>query len=62
MSLGIRGGIMRVRLVTKLAISADRAVALVRTPALLVHIASPLLRFVPVQPDKFPEEWQEQSY
>jgi hypothetical protein len=53
---------MHVRLTTKLPISADAAIALVRPPALLNHIAAPLLRFTPVAPAEFPPVWQEGTY
>lgn len=53
---------MHVRLTTKLPISVDVAIALVRTPVLLNHIAAPLLRFTPVAPSAFPPFWQEGAY
>ena len=53
---------MRVRLSTKLPISAEAAFALVCMPALLNHITAPLLRFVPLEPGAFPQTWQEGAY
>jgi hypothetical protein len=53
---------MLVRRSTKLPISADDTIALVCTPALLNHVAAPLLRFVPLEPKTFPREWQDEPY
>ena len=50
---------MRVCLSTKLPIAADAAFLVLRTPALLNHVAAPLLRFVPIEPRAFPPIWQE---
>ena len=49
---------MRVRLSTKLALSAEAVITLARMPALLSHIAAPVLRFVPVEPATLPEDRQ----
>lgn len=53
---------MRVRLSTKLPMTAEETQALVATPALLGHIAAPLLRFAPVDPPVFPKVWSESRY
>lgn len=53
---------MRVTLATRLPCPADEAWAAVRRPALLEHVAWPLLRFVPLVPDRFPETWAEGDY
>jgi hypothetical protein len=53
---------LRVRLSTKLPITAEQAAALVATPALLNHIAAPLLRFVALDPPALPEVWSERRY
>jgi hypothetical protein len=53
---------LRVRLSTKLPITAGEAAALVATPALLNHIAAPLLRFVALDPSVLPEVWSERGY
>ncbi len=53
---------MRVRLSTKLPITADEAAALVATPALLNHIAAPLLRFMALDPTVLPEVRAERRY
>jgi hypothetical protein len=53
---------LRFLLSTKLPITAEEAAALVATPALLNHIAAPLLRFVPIDPPVLPEVWGERRY
>jgi hypothetical protein len=53
---------MRVLLTTKLPVSAETAFALVRMPALLRHIAAPVLVFAPLDPPAFPPVWQECAY
>lgn len=53
---------MRLRLATKLAVSAEAAAALVATPALLEHIAAPLVNFSPIDPPAFPQVWEERRY
>lgn len=53
---------MRLALETSLPIAAADAFARVRTPALLEHVAAPLLRFVPIDPPVFPPFWAESDY
>lgn len=35
---------------------------MVRKPALLMHVAAPLLKFKPLNPAKLPDEWSEGKY
>jgi hypothetical protein len=58
--MGERGMIVDVS--TTLACSLDEAIAHVRTPRLLQFVASPLVRFVPVEPSEFPDVWGEGRY
>lgn len=53
---------MRVHLSTMLPMSAADAWALVRTSALLEHVAAPLVRFRPFEPLAFPAEWAAGDY
>lgn len=53
---------MHLRLTTKLDVPAETAAALVGMPALLEHVAAPLLRFTPVDPPSFPSVWEERRY
>jgi hypothetical protein len=50
---------MRVTLSTWLPCAPDVAWDAVRRPALLEHVAAPLVRFVPIAPARFPERWDE---
>jgi hypothetical protein len=50
---------MRVRVATILDVAAERAAAAVKTPALLLHVAAPLLSFRSLEPGGFPEVWVE---
>jgi hypothetical protein len=54
--------VVRVQLSTKLPITAEEAAALVAIPALLNHIAAPLLRFVALDPPALPDVWGERRY
>lgn len=36
--------------------------AAVNQPRLLVHVAHPMIRFVPIRPKRFPESWQDGDY
>lgn len=53
---------MRMSLSITLPIPAAEAWALVRTPALLEHVAKPLVRFRPVDPPAFPTGWSAGAY
>lgn len=50
---------MRVTLTTRLPCAPDDAWDAVRRPALLAHVAAPLLRFVPLDPAPWPARWRE---
>lgn len=39
-----------------------QCLAEVQTPRLLIHVASPLVRFIPVQPNAFPATWEAKPY
>lgn len=51
-----------VELTSTLDCSADEAWRHVETSALLHHIASPLIRFVPPKQTPFPEDWSDGEY
>jgi ligand-binding SRPBCC domain-containing protein len=50
---------MRIELATRLAAPPEQVWLHVRTPRLLMHVASPLVRFVSREPGGFPETWTE---
>ena len=52
----------RIRLETRLSMSPDAARERVLTPALLRHVAAPLLVFKPLDPPAFPERWEAGDY
>jgi len=47
---------------TLLECPVDRCIAEVMTPRLLVHVARPIVTFVPVSPPVFPSRWEEKEY
>lgn len=47
---------------TTLACTPDETWSRVRTSALLLHVAAPLIRFTPKGPDPFPNIWQPGEY
>lgn len=51
-----------VTLSTTLECTADEAFARVRTSALLMHVAAPLIRFTPKGSTSFPLKWQPGEY
>lgn len=53
---------MLVRLSTLLPCSVADAAAEATTPRLLEHVASPMVRFRPIDPPSFPETWSEGTY
>ena len=53
---------MRIELETRLACRPESAWRKLMEPALLVHIASPLIRFVPIDPPALPTRWAEGRY
>jgi hypothetical protein len=53
---------MFVERTTFLLCSAERCFAEVQTPRLMQHIASPLIRFSPIEPKSLPERWEEKEY
>lgn len=53
---------MRFTLSTILACPADRVWAEVLRPRLLDYVAHPVLRFSPVDPPQFPQEWRPGEY
>ncbi len=57
-----RGPRMRFKLETQLPCSLERAIAEVKKPRLLMHVARPLLRFEPTRGTVVPEEWGEATY
>jgi hypothetical protein len=46
----------------QLPCTPQRCFAEVQTPRLLLHVASPLVRFIPVEPKSLPERWEERQY
>ncbi len=52
----------RIRLETRLRMSPEAAKERVLTPALLRHVAAPLLTFKPIDPPAFPERWTQGDY
>jgi hypothetical protein len=53
---------MRLQRTTLLACEAERLLVELRRPALLHQIAAPMLVFVPVDPDRWPEKWEPRQY
>lgn len=53
---------MQLNLATDLNMPAARATGLVRTTALLVHVAAPLQTFEPIDPPAFPIDWTTGAY
>jgi hypothetical protein len=53
---------MKLVLKTRLACTAERCFDEVKTTRLLLHIARPLLHFVPMEPTALPAEWEEREY
>ena len=53
---------MRVKISTELDCPPEMVWQMVRRPALLMHVAAPLLRFKPLDPPRLPEEWSEGRY
>lgn len=51
-----------VTLSTRLDCTADEAWERVRTAALLLHVAAPLIRFTPKEDTRFPQEWAPGEY
>lgn len=45
-----------------LACSPQQCFAEVQTPRLMLHIASPLVRFMPIEPQTLPERWEQKEY
>jgi hypothetical protein len=42
--------------------SAERCFSEVQTPRLLLYVARPVLRFVPLESTSFPERWEQREY
>jgi hypothetical protein len=42
--------------------SPEKCFAEVQTPRLMLHIASPLVQFAPIEPKSLPEQWEEKEY
>ncbi|MDX2005514.1 MAG: hypothetical protein SFU83_09585 [Meiothermus sp.] len=53
---------MKLRLSTVLLCPVDEAFGWVKSPALLRHIARPLVVFTPLEPAQFPEVWEPGDY
>jgi hypothetical protein len=53
---------MHLSVSTLLDASPERVWEAVTTPALLAHVAAPLLRFDPVEPPALPDRWDTESY
>jgi hypothetical protein len=53
---------MRVDLSTRLSCTYAEAVRQVKTPRLLMQVASPLVTFRPLAPPAFPDEWRPGTY
>lgn len=53
---------VRIQLDTVLPCSYERAVAEVKTPGLLMHVAHPLLVFEPANESTIPGVWEEKTY
>jgi ligand-binding SRPBCC domain-containing protein len=53
---------MRVAIETLIEAPADIVWQHLQTPALLAHVAAPVLRFTPVQPADWPAVWAEGDY
>lgn len=44
------------------ACSPEKCLAEVRTPRLMLHIATPLVQFSPIEPKSLPDQWEEKEY
>ena len=53
---------LQLTLSTRLEVCVDEVWTQIRKPRLLGHVAFPLLRFVPIDPDRLPDEWSEGRY
>lgn len=53
---------MRIERSTHLPITAQQCFAQVRMPRLLLHVASPIVKFLPIEPSRFPERWEQAEY
>ena len=53
---------MLVERTISLPCSPAQCFAEVQTPRLLIHVASPLVRFIPLEPKSFPETWEAKEY
>jgi hypothetical protein len=53
---------MHVQRTVLLSCSPQQCFAEVQTPRLMKYIASPLVRFTPVEPKSLPERWEENEY
>ena len=53
---------MQLQLETRLPCSYAEAVAQMKTPRLMMHIAKPLIRFDPVEGTTIPSVWEEKTY
>jgi hypothetical protein len=53
---------MKITIQTRLACAASRAWEEVQKPRLLNHVASPLLKFAPLNVSGFPETWEEGDF
>lgn len=53
---------MRLKLYTRLNAHTDDVVAHVLTSRLLMHVASPLVVFLPIQPAQLPDVWRPGKY
>ncbi len=53
---------MRVEITTALAAPPERIWQELRRTELLEHVAAPILRFEPIQPETLPETWEEGRY
>lgn len=53
---------MHVNVATILPCSLEQAIAQVKTPRLLRHVAQPLITFTPLQPPVFPSVWEPGTY
>ena len=53
---------MKLTVSTNLPCPPEWAWSELRKPSTLIHVGSPLLRFELVEPDEFPETWEEATY
>lgn len=53
---------MFVERTTRFPCSAEQCFAETKTTRLMLYVARPLVRFLPIEPQKFPQEWQEREY